>query len=422
MPLFVPKKTTGFQGTPPVQGDKSISHRALILGSVFPGVTKIIGLNEGQDVMCTQQALEMLGVRIHRDGHIRTLIAPDTLKPKSHVFWMGNSGTTTRLMMGVFAAIPKTLYLDGDVSLRKRPMGRVIQPLSDMGAVIQSRSDCLPLAITGTCNLASMTYQIPVPSAQVKSAILLAGLFSKHTTTVIETIPTRAHTEYMLQELGYSIDIKDTIIRLVGQKHLQRDRIIHVQKDPSGAAFWVVGALITPMSEITLDHICMDPFRLKYIDILIQMGGNIRIMNNQIVVKSSNLHGIHVTDHYASHLIDEYPILFIAASLAKGLSQFDGLHELRTKESNRLEGMMERLKRFGINTWIHNDSLFIQGQSGRFDRPDITIDADHDHRIAMSFAILASGTTGCHIKNHDTVSTSFPNFWSYLLYESRGVL
>ncbi len=401
-----------------MQGDKSISHRALILGSVFPGITKIIGLNEGQDVMCTQKVLEGLGIKTYPgDDHVLTITSPVALKPKTHLFWMGNSGTTARLMMGVFAGVPETIYLDGDISLRKRPMGRVIQPLTDMGVNVQSRSDRLPMAVTGTHHPRALTYHVPVPSAQVKSCILLAGLFSKDTTTVIESVPTRAHTEHMLQELGYPIQINDNIIRLTGKQTIQKERTIYVQKDPSGAAFWVVGALLLPMSEITLTHVCMDPFRLKYIDILMQMGGNIRITGGEIVIRSSHLHGIHVGSEWASYLIDEYPILFIAASLAKGLSQFDGLHELRAKESNRLEGMMNRLKRFGIETWTHGDSLFIQGQSGHFNDPNIVIDADHDHRVAMSFAILASCTNGCYIKNYDTVSTSFPNFWSYLLFK-----
>ncbi|MEQ9142975.1 MAG: 3-phosphoshikimate 1-carboxyvinyltransferase [Parvibaculaceae bacterium] len=410
-----------------VPGDKSISHRALILGTLAVGETRITGLLEGEDVLATADAMRALGARIKRTGPgawrvqgvgIGGLKEPDTALD------FGNSGTGARLVMGLVAGHPITATFVGDASLSKRPMGRVITPLTDMGAVFHARSNGrMPLTLTGASAPMPITYPLPVASAQVKSAVLLAGLNAPGQTTVIEPHATRDHTERMLRAFGADVSVEAgpkgvTVIRVTGQAELTPSDVA-VPADPSSAAFPVVAALTTPGSDITVAGVMMNPHRVGLYTTLMEMGADIEITNQRdesgepvadLRVRSSQLKGIEVPLERAPSMIDEYPILAIAAAHAEGTTVMRGAAELRVKESDRVAATVSGLRVNGLHVEEFDDGMAIKGTAGRV--PGGGHVATHmDHRIAMSFLILGFGAEApVTIDEGEMIATSFPDF------------
>lgn len=420
--------TTGsLRGTIGVPGDKSISHRALMLGALAVGTTRISGLLEGEDVLATAAALRAMGATIIRTAPGEWTVCGvgvgGLLQPEVALD-MGNSGTSTRLLMGLIASHPISATFIGDASLSRRPMRRVIDPLSAMGARFSAADGGrLPLTMVGLCPAVPLEYTLPVASAQVKSALLLAGLNTPGHTIIIEPIPTRDHSERMLTGFGATLEIEETAagrrIVLHGEAEL-KPQTIAVPGDPSSAAFPMVAALIVPGSDITIENIGINPTRAGLIDVLQAMGGNITLINRRSVggepvadlhIMASQLHGIDVPPDIAPSMIDEFPILFIAAALAKGTTRTAGLEELRVKESDRLAAMATGLKAIGANVEETADGLTIHGRDGAAFPGGATITTHLDHRIAMSFAVAS-----LHAKNPITIddrtpiTTSFPNF------------
>lgn len=397
-----------------------------MLGAITKGETIIGGLLEGEDVYATADAMRALGANILREGtgNWRVNGIGHNFKTPQKPLDMGNSGTSTRLIMGLLTSHPVTATLTGDASLSKRPMGRVITPLTDMGATIDaSEGGKLPLTITGTNQAKAITYELPVASAQVKSAILLAGLNANGTTTVIESHPTRDHTENMLRYFGIDLKVetngKQTAISLTGGQTLQPG-LIQVPRDPSSAAFPVVAALINEGSDIICENIGLSPTRDGIYQTLIEMGADITITNKRIeageiiadlhVKGSRPLKGVNVPPDRVPSMIDEFPILAVAAACAHGTTTMTGLAELRVKESDRLAVMAEGLKACGVNLEIGEESLTIHG-TGTPPQGGATIKTHLDHRIAMSFLIL--GTVTAHaitVDDASPIQTSFPNF------------
>ncbi len=421
-------------GRTTVPGDKSISHRSLILSALAVGKSQITGLLEGEDVLATAAALRAMGATIEKKGDIWTvhgvgvggLMQPDT------AIDLGNSGTSVRLLMGLVASHDISVTFTGDASLSRRPMGRVIEPLSDMGAEFTARmsSDgkaCLPLAVRGLCPAVPIEYRLPVASAQVKSAILLAGLNMPGVTRVIEPVPTRDHSETMLKGFGADLTVEtdqegSRIISLTGEAELSPQKI-KVPGDPSSAAFPVVAALLVPGSDIVVENVGINPTRAGLFTILQQMGGDISFKKKRTVggepvadihVKHSKLAGIDVPAEVAPSMIDEFPVLFIAAALAEGTTTTSGLHELRIKESDRLSQMAEGLRVIGVEPTEKEDGLTITGSGGE-PLPGGTnksaIETALDHRIAMSFAVAGLVTdAGLTIDDITPAETSFPGF------------
>ncbi len=415
-----------------VPGDKSISHRSLMLGSQTLGKVEITGLLEGEDVIATANALRKMGVNIqqHAAGNwsvegvgVGGLHAPDD------VLDMGNAGTGARLMMGLLASYPFASTFTGDESLRSRPMGRIINPLSEMGISFMSRDGGrLPLTMQGNAQASAITYRLPMASAQVKSAVLLAGLNVAGITTVIEPEATRDHTERMLKSFGVELDITQddegaTHISLQGQQQISfSNRKIHVPADPSSAAFPTVAALLIKGSSITLKHICVNPLRTGIFRTLIEMGADITYDNRtieageevaDITVKHSDLHGIEVPAERAPSMIDEYPILSVAASMAEGDTIMHGLEELRVKESDRLQAIIDGLEANGVNISLNGDTLIVHGTGGKAIQGGGYVATHFDHRIAMSFLVLGmAGNVKEPVTVDDTraIATSFPDF------------
>jgi 3-phosphoshikimate 1-carboxyvinyltransferase len=428
-------QTAPLSGNAIIPGDKSISHRSLIFGALALGETRISGLLEGADVLATANALRKWGVTIEKKGdeyHVKG-VGIDGFTASSDVIDCGNSGTSARLLMGLAASQNFTSFFTGDASLRKRPMKRVTDPLGEMGAKFTgSEGDRFPMAVTGG-KLNSIEYTLPVASAQVKSAILLAGLNIKGTTTVIEPTPSRDHSEKMLKWFGWPLTVEELPeggrkITLEGNyQPAELNHGITVPGDPSSAAFPMVAALINPGSSVTLKNIGLNPLRTGLFKTLEEMGAKLTYENQRdaggeavadIHVESGPLKAIDVPAERAASMIDEYPILCIAAACAEGTSRFRGLHELRVKESDRLATMHEGLLACGVKAEIEGDDLIIHGGSSI--RGGVTIDSRHDHRIAMSFLTLGLRSeqpiqvTGC-----DTITTSFPNFFE--LMQGLGV-
>lgn len=418
----------GLHGQCHVAGDKSISHRALMLSAIALGTTTIHGLLEGEDVLRTAEALRQCGVPItrHGDGHwtvsgrgIGGLREPET------VLDMGNAGTAARLMMGLLSTYPYHVQFMGDASLSKRPMQRVITPLEKMGAQFWAREGArLPLAMRGSAAPSPLHYTLPVPSAQVKSAILLAGLNCPGTTTVIEREATRDHTERMLRFFGIEVSTallnEGTSISLVGQQaQTSSARTIEVPADPSSAAFPIVAALLVPGSEVTVVNVCLNPLRTGLFEVLKLMGADIRFSNERMVggepvgdvtARSSTLHEIDVPAHYAPSMIDEYPILAVAAACANGKSTMRGLSELRVKESDRLAAVIAGLRACGVEATEQGDDLIVYGKAGA-PMGGATIETHYDHRIAMSFLVMGLVThKPVMVDDTRAIATSFPNF------------
>lgn len=414
--------------TPP--GDKSISHRSIMFGGIAKGTTHVRGLLEGEDVLSTVAALRAMGAEIYKDEggvwHV-TGTGLENLRAPTAALDMGNSGTSTRLLMGLVAGRPFSTKFTGDASLSKRPMGRVITPLSQMGARFDSTDGKLPLTVHGAANPMPITYELPVASAQVKSAILLAGLSAAGVTTVIEKIPTRDHSESMLRGFGARIDVTKRadgadIIALHGKPNLHAQDIT-VPADPSSAAFPLVAALLCPGSRLMLRGVCLNPRRAGLIEVLIKMGADIRFANRRseggepvadLLVSASDLNAVDVPPEHAPSMIDEYPILSIAAACARGTTRMRGLGELRVKESDRLALTAQGLAQCGVKVEIEGDNLIVHG-TGQPPRGGATITTALDHRIAMSFLVL--GLTSAEpiaIDDSAMIATSFPNFVSMM--------
>jgi len=414
-------------GTATIPGDKSISHRALMFGALAVGETKITGLLEGEDVLSTAAALRAMGAQIHQDGpgawRTYGVGVGGLMEPQTELN-MGNSGTSTRLLLGLMATSPITATLIGDASLSKRPMGRVITPLEAIGARFVTREGGrLPLTMTGAALARPLIYKLPVASAQVKSAILLAGLNAPGRTTVIEPVATRDHTERMLAAFGIDLSIEDTedgrAISLMGEQELKPTPIV-VPRDPSSAAFPVIAALITEGSKISVPGILLNPGRIGLYQTLKEMGAKIAIENERIeggepvgdlVVEHGPLKAVTVPAERAPSMIDEYPVLFAAAAVAEGRTLARGLEELRVKESDRLAVMAEGLSACGVKVEEFDDGIAIHGTAGAPVPGGATIKTHLDHRIAMAFLTLGLGAQNpIIIDDAAPIETSFPNF------------
>ena len=424
---LISASVNALKGQTSIPGDKSISHRALMIGGIAIGRTTIRGLLMGDDVLRTAKALEEMGVKIDRatDELWRVYgVGVGGLKEPTRVLDFGNSGTGARLLMGLVATHAINVQMTGDESLRTRPMGRISTPLDQMGAQVFARDqDKMPLTVIGARMPTPIEYTLPVPSAQIKSAVLFAGLNTPGQTSVIETCPSRDHTELMLQHFGANLTITDEatdrrIIALTGQPELGGREII-VPGDPSSAAFPLVGALLTRASEIKINNVGLNPLRIGLFTTLREMGAKIEITNTRkqggepvadLVVLSSQLRGVNVPAERAPSMIDEYPILAVAAATAVGQTRMQGLAELRVKESNRLAAIADGLIASGVNIEIDGDDLIVNGSPNRVPGGAL-IDSRMDHRIAMSFLILGMNSKE-PIKIDDArhIGTSFPNF------------
>ena len=407
-----------------VPGDKSISHRALIFGALATGVTRIRGLLEAEDVLNTAKAVTALGAPASKSGDVWDVKGRGVggLRAADGPLDFGNSGTGTRLMMGVIAGHPITVTMTGDASLSKRPMRRVLGPLKQMGLqVLDDGKETLPLTLRGTADLVPIDYMLPVPSAQVKSAILIAGLHAAGETTVIEKEATRDHTERMLRFFGAGVRVIEqdglTRITVKGDAEL-KGRDVTVPGDPSSAAFLACAALIVPGSDITIEGVLVNPTRTGLYTTLQDMGGDVQFLNQReeggepiadIRVRASKLKGVHVPAGRAPSMIDEYPVLAAIAAFAHGETRMDGLAELKVKESDRLAATASGLHANGIDARVEGDSLIVSG-TGAMKGGGVV--ATHlDHRIAMAF--LTAGLASEHpITVDDTamIATSFPEF------------
>ena len=407
------------KGTIKVPGDKSISHRSIMLGSIADGVTKVSGFLEGEDSLATLSAFKDMGVKIERNGSNVTIngVGKYGLKEPINSLNLGNSGTSIRLMSGLLSAQSFDSELCGDESLSKRPMGRVIEPLRLMGADISGNDSKPPLLIKGGKQLSSIEYTLPVASAQIKSCLLLAGLYSDGKTTIIENGISRDHTERMLKGFGYDVTSSSNTISLMGGGSL-KSCDIDVPSDISSAAFFMVAGCISENSSIVLEAVNINPTRTGVIDILRLMGGNIELLNQRlqageliadIKVTSSELKGIEIPENLVPLAIDEFPVLFIAASCAKGETVLTGAKELRVKESDRIQVMADGLTALGIDNEVLDDGIRIIG--GEFKEQTSSIKSHHDHRISMAFAIASvKSKFNIEIEGVDNVKTSFPNF------------
>ena len=429
MKKTISTQTKGLNGTLFIPGDKSVSHRALLLGAIAQGTTEIRGLLESEDVLCTAEALKKLGADIkkHENG-FWTVTGTDTFKEPDSVLDMGNSGTGVRLLMGLLSAYPVRAELTGDASLCSRPMKRITDPLSKTGAVFETTDGKLPIIMKGSEQDSPFDYTLPVASAQVKSAVLLSGLRRKSPTVVYEPIACRDHTERMLKAFGADINVEKNaqnvnVITLKGGKRLSACPVV-VPADISSAAFAIVAALITPDSEIVLPDIGINPLRTGLLDVLLEMGADITFENKREIagepvadlrVRSSALKGVDVPAEKAPSMIDEYPILSVAAAFAEGKTRLNGLTELKVKESNRLQAIIDGLTRNGIDASAQpDDSIRIEGTANNV-RGGGSIEAKLDHRIAMSFMIMGMASRNpVVIDDVSSVATSFPEFISLM--------
>lgn len=428
---FVPKGP--LKGRIRVPGDKSISHRSIMLGALAVGQTRVTGLLEGEDVLATAAAMRAMGASVERTGEgswsVHGVGVGALLQPEAPLD-MGNSGTSTRLLMGLVSSHPITATFVGDASLSKRPMGRVITPLSQMGASIEaSEGGRLPLIVRGAAPAVPITYRLPVASAQVKSAILLAGLNTPGITTVIEPVPTRDHSERMLRGFGAELTVETDadgarVISIRGEAEL-KPQVIDVPGDPSSAAFFIVAALVVPGSEVLIENVGLNPTRAGLVEVLRQMGGHIEELSSRevggepvadLLVRHSALKGIEVDPALAPSMIDEFPVLFVAAALAEGVTTTSGLEELRVKESDRLSVMAAALTAAGVRVEEREDGLVVTGTGGDpLPGTAHAIATCLDHRIAMSMAIAGLvSRIGVEVDDTRPIATSFPTFETML--------
>ncbi|WP_180158734.1 bifunctional prephenate dehydrogenase/3-phosphoshikimate 1-carboxyvinyltransferase [Acinetobacter sp. YH01026] len=418
-----------FQGKFTVPGDKSVSHRSIMFGAIAEGTTHVTGFLEGEDALATLQAFRDMGVSIEgpKNGEVTIYgVGMQGLKAPAGPIYMGNSGTSMRLLAGMLSAQQFDSVMTGDASLTKRPMERIAKPLREMGAQIQTTGErgTPPVSITGAQALKGIHYDLPMASAQVKSGILLAGLWAEGETSVTEPEPTRDHTERMLRAFGYEVKTEGNRISLQGGGKLVGTDI-QVPSDISSAAFFMVGAAITENSDVTLEAVGINPTRTGVIEILKQMGADLSVENERIaggepiadirIRGSRTLKGIHVPEDKVPLAIDEFPALFIAAACAEGQTVLTGAAELRVKESDRIQVMADGLKTMGIDCTPTDDGIIIQGKGKAGDWSAIftggEIESHHDHRIAMSFSMAGLRTSGeIKIVGTETVATSFPTF------------
>src|SRR5210317_771682 len=381
-----------------VPGDKSISHRALMLGSVAEGRTEVSGFLAGDDCLATAAAMRALGVTIEQPGTTELLIegvGRDGLQPPDREIYLGNSGTAMRLMAGLLAGQRFSCTLTGDESLTGRPMGRIITPLTLMGAVIESDCDGTPpLQLSGGLRLHAIDYDLPIASAQVKSAILLAGLYAAGRTSVTEPAVTRDHTERMLSSMGVDISARGGTISIAGGQDL-RGCAVEVPGDLSSATFIILATLLSQDADIIIKSLGVNPTRTGIIDILKEMGADLTLENRRSLgqepvadlrVRASRLRGAAVDPALVSLAIDEFPALFVAAAAARGKTTFSGIGELRVKESDRIAAMAAGMRELGIDVLETPDGAVIQG--GRFSGG--VVESHHDHRVAMSLAMAAT--------------------------------
>ncbi|RPF55772.1 3-phosphoshikimate 1-carboxyvinyltransferase [Aquisalibacillus elongatus] len=411
----------GLKGDIRVPGDKSISHRSIMLASLANGQTRINNFLNSEDSMRTVEAFKALGVKIEMD-HTSVLVQSAGWQrfkaPQNHLY-MGNSGTTLRLISGILSGLPFETKLTGDESLSKRPMKRVIRPLKEMGSTIESNDDMLPITIRGG-GLTPIEYHLPVDSAQVKSAILLAGLMTTGKTTVIERHPTRDHTERMLPLFNGNIDKDSNHISIDGPQKLV-GTTINIPGDISSASFWITGAVITPNSHIVLRNVGLNPTRTGLISVLKRMGANIRTEITRyegeepvgdIYVQYSKLYRTELYQEEVASLIDEVPLLALIATQSEGNMYINHIEELKYKESNRVKAIVDMLKALNANVEEVEDGIFIEGKSrlqGNY------INTYHDHRVAMVASIASLITDGAvTLSDGDCVNISYPSFYKEL--------
>ncbi|SVA71841.1 uncharacterized protein METZ01_LOCUS124695 [marine metagenome] len=416
---FLVSPCNSLSGVITIPGDKSISHRAIMMGSIANGVTKVSGFLEGNDSLATLKSFQKMGVDIEQSGSKLTIkgLGMHGLKAPTKPLDLGNSGTSIRLMSGLLSAQSFDSELCGDESLSKRPMDRIIDPLRQMGAKISGVNSKPPLYISGNQPLKAITYELPIASAQIKSCLLLAGLYAEGETCIVENVTTRDHTERMLRGFGYQVTCSDNCITLDGGGELEACDI-DIPSDISSAAFFMVAASIAKNADLTLKAININPTRTGIIEILKLMGADITISNEtemagektaDIQVRSADLKGIEIPNELVPLAIDEFPVLFIAASCAEGETLLTGAKELRVKESDRIQVMADGLKVLGIKTEVLDDGIRIQG--GQFSKPSAPIKSHHDHRVSMSFAVASAACNfDIKIEGVDNVKTSFPNF------------
>lgn len=420
-PLLSARPGTPLSGRVEAPGDKSISHRSLILGGLAEGETRVTGLLEGADVLATAGAVRALGAEVEQLGRGEwRIVGRGGFRSPDGVLDCGNSGTGCRLLMGAAAGFELVATFDGDGSLRSRPMKRVMGPLEQMGARFDGDGDRLPLTLHGG-RLKGIDYTLPVASAQVKSAVLLAGLNADGATVVREPEPTRDHTERMLK--GFGADIRVEEVEGVRVSILRHSRLkgisLHVPGDPSSAAFPIVAALITPGSEVTVEGLLLNPLRIGLLETLGDMGADLSVTNVRaeggeqvadVTARYSQLTGVRVPSERAPSMIDEYPILGVAAAFAEGDTVMEGIGELRVKESDRIALMAAGLEACGVDVEEEPEGLIVHG-TGRAPRGGAVVETHGDHRIAMSHLVLGlAAEAGVSVDEPGMIATSFPNF------------
>ena len=419
---LISKSSEGLYGEIKIPGDKSISHRALICASISDGTSKISNLQESEDVINTLNSLKQLGIRIYKKNESYFVEGKGFkgLKESKNKLYFGNSGTGIRLMSGLLSIQNFSSSLTGDESLSQRPMKRIIEPLSKMGVNISgSKEDTLPLLITPSEKIDGINYEMPIASAQVKSAILFASLGAQGDTKIVEQSTSRDHTERMFEYFGASITYseKETILKKTDKFTPQ---IIEIPGDFSSSAFFIVAALISKNSDITLKEVGMNPSRIALLNKLIEMGGDIQVFNHSsfgrepiadVNVKSSSLNSCEVTADDVANLIDELPILFIASSFAEGTSSFNEIDELKHKESDRLKAMQDGLNKMKVRNFLDGNAFCIEGMGKNYKSPNFLAETHYDHRIAMSFAIAGlNSSSSIEIASPESINTSFPEF------------
>ncbi|MDI6025287.1 3-phosphoshikimate 1-carboxyvinyltransferase [Corticibacterium sp. UT-5YL-CI-8] len=422
------RRSESLSGTARVPGDKSISHRSFMFGGLASGETRITGLLEGEDVMRTGAAMRAMGAHMEKRGDewiIRGTGNGALLQPEAELDF-GNAGTGSRLTMGLVGTYDMEVAFIGDASLSKRPMARVLEPLRQMGTQVlrATPGDRMPLTLRGPRQAAPISYRVPMASAQVKSAVLLAGLNTPGVTTVIEPVMTRDHTEKMLKGFGANIQVETDEqgvrhIFIEGHGNLT-GQVIAVPGDPSSAAFPLVAALIVPGSDVTIENVLMNPTRTGLITTLLEMGARIDIVNPRsaggedvadLRVRTSELKGVSVPPERAPSMIDEYPVLAVAASFAEGETFMHGLEELRVKESDRLAAVANGLKANGVDCIETETALSVRGLPGGKGLGGGTVETHLDHRIAMSFLVMGlASEKPVTVDDKAMIATSFPEF------------
>ena len=410
-----PAKTV--EGRVQVPGDKSISHRSIMLGAIATGVTRVRNFLQGDDSLATLQAFQQMGVKIEENNKEIVIhgVGKHGLSQPEQPLWLGNSGTAMRLMTGLLSAQPFASTLIGDESLSSRPMTRVTKPLHTMGATINATgSGHAPLHIEPVSQLQGIEYTLPIASAQIKSSVLFAGLYADSVTTIHEPSITRNHTELMMQAFGVDIKTNDAIVLNPANSLIGQD--ITIPGDISSSAFFLVAATLAAQGDMVIEQVGINPTRAGVIDILQLMGADLRIDNRRecgcegvadIRIRPAQLHGIDIPERLVSLAIDEFPVLFIAAACAKGTTRLTGAAELRVKESDRISAMVEGLQRLGIKSKALDDGAVIEGGT----MTGGTVNSYHDHRIAMAFAIASLvASDPIHIRQCRNIQTSFPDF------------